>query len=286
MADEIDTQDATFFTGLDPAALLAVEIRKTEARLKSLKIMQAVAGAYQQTLHEPSIRAMVERAYRLGQRVNNAADSAFVKEVETLNFDQLCFLAKGYDASRIGLRLRADCLQVFMSTHGATVDKAARSFVATGAKRAGGRFHKIFEGAQEKHEAQQRCEDRIAAARDMSDLCRAASLTKATSEMLPLATMLIHKAAASALFHDDFIALMMRDKSWGDQTAIYCCNGKEHIYRNATEWRIDVPRGIDPRTMRIFREQGGRELVQYDTVDVVVVKCEGNSLGHNITTNI
>ncbi|TQV90250.1 hypothetical protein IF1G_11083 [Cordyceps javanica] len=270
MADEIDTQDATFFAALNGLEQLNVEMRKTEARLKALKIMHAVAAALQQTLHEQPIRPMVERACRLGQTFNSNANSAFAKEIECLSFDQLCFLAKGYDASRIGRRLRADCLQIFMLTHNASVDNAARKFVSTGAKRAGGRFFEIFEEKRVQT-------TRIAAAEDITAICRTACLTKDTSNALRLSTIpMIEKTRLPGIFHADLLAMMEKDKSWGDETEENCSNIKHHIYKKAFEVRIDVPRGIDPRTIKIFKPQTECPVVQFDTIDVVVVKFEKN----------
>ncbi|KAM3551042.1 hypothetical protein ARSEF4850_008062 [Beauveria asiatica] len=129
MMHEIATQDAAFFAVPDPAHVLAVEIRKTRARLKALEGMHAAAMVLQKALVEPSARTMEFRAAALGKLVNKSADPAFVQELERLDFDQLCFLAKGYDVPGIGQRLQADCLQIFMLTHKAIVDEDARNFV-------------------------------------------------------------------------------------------------------------------------------------------------------------
>ena len=78
------------------------------------------------------------------------ADPAFVQELKRLDLDQLCFLAKGYDVPGIAQQLQANCLQIFMLTHKATVDEDARKFVTAGVKGVGGRFLEIFENARQK----------------------------------------------------------------------------------------------------------------------------------------
>ncbi|KAM3551041.1 hypothetical protein ARSEF4850_008061 [Beauveria asiatica] len=267
MMHEIATQDAAFFAVPDPAHVLAVEIRKTRARLKALEGMHAAAMVLQKALVEPSARTMEFRAAALGKLVNKSADPAFVQELERLDFDQLCFLAKGYDVPGIGQRLQADCLQIFMLTHKAIVDEDARKFVTAGVKRAGGRFLEIFENARQKQSGD------IAAAQHTPALCRSAYLAKATAEARPMTAMtLLPKTFVATLLHEEMIATMVKDKSW--IWADYCSDVRQFVYANAFEWRVEVPRGVDPRTIKVLAEQGKGGVVHIDTIDVVVVKTE------------
>ncbi|KAJ2969729.1 hypothetical protein NQ176_g8517 [Zarea fungicola] len=260
MVDKFTGHDASFFAAPDPTAVLAVEIQKAELRLKALKSMLSLSTTLQKTLNEIPRRSMIERAARLGKMVNDGSNPTAVQELKKMNFEQLCFLAKGY-STVIESDIEAGCIQVFMCTHGATVDNAARQFVKTAATRAAGRFLEIFKDAERSQS------DNTAATLHESALIAIATMAQPASTI----PMLI-KTDLPALFHQDIIDMMMKDKSWGWREG--CCNIKLHVYTGGDyteEWRIEVPRGIDPRSFKVFAEQSGWGVARHDTVDVIVV---------------
>ncbi|TQW01454.1 hypothetical protein IF2G_11022 [Cordyceps javanica] len=148
---------------------------------------------------------------------------------------------------RVGKRLRADCLQIFMLTHEAIVDDSARKFVTVGVNRAGGEFLEIFDKVREKQSVG------TAAAGYTLALCRPAYLTKATMNAVPLTAMtLVSKAAAATHLHEEMIATMAKERSWAWPD--YCSNATQFVYQDTFEWRFEVPRGVDPRTIKVLAE--------------------------------